>query len=88
MDIHGPYLPPDKYRNVFEYERVANKSDEEIDTIWAKERDLLAEHNKNIMSHITGLYDCSIFYEDICIRDLLDFIKFSASSLIVRPRFP
>jgi len=74
MDVHAPYLPPAKYRNIFSYRRLPGYSDEELMRHRRKLAEKIAgdpERREAFRSHLKGLYDSAIVYVDGCIGDLL-----------------
>jgi arylsulfatase A-like enzyme len=77
MDVHGPYLPPDEYRNALSYPRVCS-TDRRAVNRW-KALDIRSRQKsrgiERLQQHIRGLYHCSIRYADHHITKLVQYLS-------------
>jgi arylsulfatase A-like enzyme len=74
MDVHYPYLPPEEFQDRFDFKRVANMTDVEIQERWLQETDLDSPEHQHIAEHARGLYDGEIAFTDYWIGRLLDWL--------------
>jgi len=71
MDVHGPYVPPKKYRNRFCSKRI---SDFNLASVLYKRKtpELVSKEEVNVL---IDLYDAGVCYVDECIGNLITQLK-------------
>lgn len=71
MDVHGPYVPPKKYRDRFCSERISNYK--QASTLYKRETPKLV--SKEEVDVLIDLYDAGVCYVDTCIGDFITRLK-------------
>lgn len=75
MDVHGPYLPPERFRRRFNYPRAADRTDSELFAHWVTPTIAADPEVDLIRQHMKGNYDAEIAYADHCIGLVLEALE-------------
>jgi arylsulfatase A-like enzyme len=75
MDVHGPYNPPDAYRNCFEVNGSIAGQNAENWRVWDDTTDTQQSDVQKLHQHMTELYDCSLRYLDDQVNRVLTTLR-------------
>jgi arylsulfatase len=75
MDVHGPYLPPERFKRRFEYPRVPDQDESELFAQWVAPNSTTGPDAELVKQHQKGNYDAEIAYVDTLIGNVLQALE-------------